>query len=121
MEDGHLSQQQLRVLASLRQRPGINLTALARGVGLSLPRASRVCSGLESAGLLSRSPADSDRREIGLALTPGGIARLERVEVRRVESLVDALGRMPARDRRGLVAGCRYLASSLTAMRAGGD
>lgn len=113
--DRHYPSLQLKVMAELREHPGSTLSSLARGVRLPLPRASRVCSGLEAAGMLSRRPSVVDRREIGLELTAAGGSLLKDIAARRADALVDALRQMTVRERRALAAGLRSLSASLDA------
>jgi DNA-binding MarR family transcriptional regulator len=105
----------LRVLLLVGERPGMNLTGLARATGLTLPRASRMCGGMESAGLLERRPVRADRREIELVLTPHGLTVLTDYRARRAAELTGILRRMPGTACAELLAGLRAFASSLTA------
>ncbi|MCZ1007164.1 MarR family winged helix-turn-helix transcriptional regulator [Streptomyces lydicus] len=106
----------LRVLRVVSVRPGRNLTTVAAAVGLGLPRASRVCAALESAGLLLRRPTAADRREIGLQLSPEGEAFLERFRASRVERMAAVLRRMPTDERGALVAALGELAVAVAAV-----
>ena len=106
----------LRVMTVVSDSPGRNLTAVAAAVGLSLPRASRVCAALESAGLLLRRPASTDRREIGLEVSPGGRALLERFRAVRRERMAAVLRRMPTEERCALVAALDELAFAVAAV-----
>lgn len=115
--DPRLLRHRLRVLLIVQDHPGINLTGLARAMGLTLPRASRMCSGMESAGMLERRPVIADRREIELALTPEGAALLADYRGRRAEEIAEIMRRMPADERRDLLTGLRAFAVSLDAVR----
>ncbi|GES33408.1 MarR family transcriptional regulator [Streptomyces angustmyceticus] len=111
-----LSPHGLKVLAVVSARPGRNLTSVAAAAGLGLPRASRVCAGLESAGLLLRRPTADDRRAIGLQLSPEGRAFLDRFRRRRVDRMAAVLRRMPADQRGALVAALGELVLAVAAM-----
>ncbi|MFI5756439.1 MarR family winged helix-turn-helix transcriptional regulator [Streptomyces sp. NPDC051569] len=115
--DRRLLPHRLRILLIVQERPGINLTGAARAVGLTLPRASRVCGGMEAAGLLERRPVLADRRGIELALTPEGAALLADYRSRRAAEIAEVMRRMPAGERRHLLAGLRSFSSSLAAVR----
>ncbi len=106
----------LRVMTVVSDSPGRNLTAVAAAVGLSVPRASRVCAALESAGLLLRRPAATDRREIGLEVSPGGRALLDRFGAMRRERMAAVLRRMPAEERCALVAALEELGLAVAAV-----
>ncbi|WP_028709105.1 MarR family winged helix-turn-helix transcriptional regulator [Propionicicella superfundia] len=51
----------------------VRLTALALRTNASLPRVSRVVTGLERKGLVGRSPCPLDSRATNAALTPAGV------------------------------------------------
>ncbi|MEU3186782.1 MarR family transcriptional regulator [Streptomyces sp. NPDC006923] len=118
--DPRLLPHRLRVLRIIRAHPGINLTALAKAVRLPLPRASRVCSGMESEGMLERHSVITDRREIGLSLTPEGEALLTDYRARRTAEITEVMRRMPAGDQRRLLTGLRSFTRSLAAVRGPG-
>jgi DNA-binding MarR family transcriptional regulator len=115
--DPRLLPHRLRMLLVIQEHPGINLTGLAGRVDLSLPRASRVCGALESAGLLERHAVAADRREIELVLTPAGAALLADYRARRATEIADVIRRMPVAARRELLAGLRSFTASLAAVR----
>lgn len=112
--DPRLLPHRLRVLTVVLGRPGVNLTGLAAAVGLTLPRASRVCSGMESAGLLERRPVAGNRREIELVLMPAGEALLRDFRARRNRKIAEAMGRMPVDERLALLSGLRSFSRSRT-------
>ena len=61
-------------LAMLSEAPErtLRMTALAARTNATLPRLSRVISGLEQSGLVVRRPCPEDRRATNAALTPAG-------------------------------------------------
>jgi DNA-binding MarR family transcriptional regulator len=63
---------QLRALLVIDDAGQLNLTALAAELGTSPSAASKLCSRLESAGLVTREVATLSRREILLVLTRSG-------------------------------------------------
>lgn len=71
-----LSFSALGLLGRLAAAPDgmLRLTTLARDMGLSLSRVSRVVDGLEGRGLLQRQPCPADARAINARLTPAGTA-----------------------------------------------
>jgi DNA-binding MarR family transcriptional regulator len=65
-------------LAMLSEAPNrtLRMTDLAVRTTATLPRLSRVISGLESAGLVERVPCPSDRRATNAVLTEAGWAKI---------------------------------------------
>ena len=65
-------------LAMLSEAPErtLRMTALATRTNATLPRLSRVISGLERAGLVTRTPCPSDRRATNAVLTEAGWAKV---------------------------------------------
>ena len=61
-------------LAMLSEAPErkLRMTALAARTNATLPRLSRVISGLEHSGLVVREPCPDDRRATNAVLTPAG-------------------------------------------------
>ncbi len=61
-------------LAMLSETPErkLRMTALAARTNATLPRLSRVISGLEHSGLVVREPCPGDRRATNAVLTPAG-------------------------------------------------
>ncbi|MFE2476143.1 MarR family transcriptional regulator [Streptomyces sp. NPDC059389] len=107
-----LSALQLRALTAVRGSPGINLTRLAEEVGAAAPATSRLCDRLEAAGLLRRSRADDDRREIVLTVTQSGREILEIVADRRTKAVHEILKRLSPRQRQDLLHGLQAFADA---------
>jgi DNA-binding MarR family transcriptional regulator len=61
----------LAMLSEAAERK-LRMTALAARTNATLPRLSRVISGLEQAGLVVREPCPEDRRATNAVLTPAG-------------------------------------------------
>ncbi|MFD8306918.1 MarR family winged helix-turn-helix transcriptional regulator [Streptomyces sp. NPDC059690] len=102
-----LSPHQLRALRILEAEPGQNLTALAEGMDIGLPTASRLCDRLEAAGLLERLLHPLKRREVQLVLTGRGRQVLSEVAERRAQALAAALATMTPGERAALSGGLR--------------
>lgn len=66
------------VLVQLSEAPGhrLRMTDLAEVVLLSRSGVTRLVDRLQRAGLVSRSPVESDGRGVAAQLTPAGLARL---------------------------------------------
>ncbi len=98
------------VLAALyRRRDGVTMSELSRMLLVSNGNATTVVDRLEADGLVRRTPVETDRRTVIVALTPEGMARFEtyatehEVEVDRlfgslseaeIDTLTDILKRM---------------------------
>ncbi len=93
---------QLRVLMMISTRGPMNLGAVAAGLDVSAPNASRICDRLLKAGLLHRSEDPADRRSITLTLTDEGRALIDRLGAHRRNSIRRVLRKMSAHDRESL-------------------
>lgn len=102
-----LSPHQLRALRILESEPGLNLTALAEGMEIGPPTASRLCDRLEAAGLLERELHPHKRREVRLNLTVHGQQVLREVAARRSHALAAVLALMEPSSREALSRGMR--------------
>ncbi|MEU3412722.1 MULTISPECIES: MarR family winged helix-turn-helix transcriptional regulator [unclassified Streptomyces] len=102
-----LSPHQLRALRILEAEPGLNLTALAEGMEIGPPTASRLCDRLEAAGLLERLLHPHKRREVQLVLTGRGRQVLNEVAELRSQALAAVLAGMRPADREALSRGMR--------------
>jgi DNA-binding MarR family transcriptional regulator len=100
------------VMAALyRRREGVTMSELSRMLLVSNGNATTVVDRLEADGLVRRTPSETDRRTVFVALTAEGLAQFERLaegheaEVARMfgglsdadlEALTDILKRMGA-------------------------
>ncbi|MFF8998228.1 MarR family winged helix-turn-helix transcriptional regulator [Streptomyces achromogenes] len=107
-----LSPHQLRALRILEAEPGLNLTALAEGMEIGPPTASRLCDRLEAAGLLERLLHPHKRREVQLVLTRRGRQVLSEVAERRSRALAVVLAGMDPAAREALSRGMRAFLSA---------
>lgn len=84
------------VMAALwRRQDGITMTELSRMLLVSNGNATAVVDRLEEEGLVRRTPSDSDRRTVMVALTPEGLARFETLAAdheAEIDRLFGALG-----------------------------
>lgn len=99
---GGLSLAQFRALAFLDRFKDPSLSAVAGHLGLSLPAMSRLMDSLVEQGLVQRRTGASDRRQVALAPTAGGLRLLEtaRAEIRR--QLAATLEKLSAGERAAL-------------------
>ncbi len=100
------------VMAALyRRREGVTMSELSRMLLVSNGNATTVVDRLEADGIVVRTPSDTDRRTVFVALTPAGVAVFEaqatphEAEVNRLfghldeadlDTLTDLLKRMGA-------------------------
>jgi DNA-binding MarR family transcriptional regulator len=89
---------QVSLLAALKHNPGITATELAERERVSAPGMSGHLVRMETAKLIERTRA-SDRRRIGLFLTPAGDKVLKSVRQRRTAWLVGRLERLEPGER----------------------
>ena len=75
-----LTPAQFGVLTVLRAGPGMDQSSLARALGFDKVTVLRVLRGLESRGLVQRSPAPTSRRNLAVALSPEGSALLDKAQ-----------------------------------------
>jgi DNA-binding MarR family transcriptional regulator len=94
---------QVALLAQIRRNPGITASELADRERMSAPGMSGHVGRLESAGLIERTRA-TDRRRIGLTLTPEGTKILATVRKRRTAWLTDHLQELTDDERETIVA-----------------
>jgi DNA-binding MarR family transcriptional regulator len=106
---GDVSTVQLRALTVLQETPGANLLQLAQGMGVTVSTTSRLVDRLVAAGFVDRRPSAQTRREISLALTRTGRARLRRYDDLRVAGLHACLERIPDEQRDAAVEGLRLI------------
>lgn len=77
------------VLAMLSEAPArtLRITGLAAQTNATLPRLSRVLTGLEKEGLVERRECSEDRRAKNVALTGAGQAKIMQSAPRHVENV----------------------------------
>jgi DNA-binding MarR family transcriptional regulator len=98
---------QLRVLILVGQQGTLNLNALARAMKVHPSNATRACDRLVAAGLLSRSDAAGDRRNLALELTDDGKALIDTLVEHRRIAVGAVLAQVPASQRRAIAAAMR--------------
>lgn len=75
-----LTPAQYGVLTVLQARTGLDQSSLARALGFDKVTMLRVLRGLEARGLVARSPAPANRRNLSISLSPEGAALLQQAE-----------------------------------------
>lgn len=102
---------QVRVLCVLARQGPMNVTGLARAVGIIASSASRLCDRLEAAGLLQRSANPDRRREITVSLSTEGRRRLQSFAEARRDDFAPILARMSTAGRAALLQGLTEFAA----------
>ncbi len=75
-----LTPAQFGVLTVLRASPGMDQSSLARALGFDKVTVLRVLRGLESRGLVQRSPAPASRRNLAVVLSAEGMELLDKAQ-----------------------------------------
>ncbi|MCU1595195.1 MAG: regulatory protein marr [Frankiales bacterium] len=112
-----MSTSQLQALLALEHRGPLNLTRFADALNVIPSSASRLCDRLVAADLVTRTPAETDRREVVLQLTSNGRKLVRQIRRLRREALDVALEQMGPRDRVSLLKGLTALGALLNEER----
>lgn len=75
-----LTPAQFGVLTVLQAHPGMGQSSLARALGFDKVTVLRVLRGLQARGLVTRGPAEENRRNVSVALTAEGEALLQQAQ-----------------------------------------
>lgn len=102
---------QLRVLVLLWTRGSMNVSTLARHLGVDVSNASRTCDRLEASHLVARRPDEQDRRTVGIVLTGSGSAFVDDLMRSRRALLEDVVSRMSPEQQRTLAEGLEAFAA----------
>jgi DNA-binding MarR family transcriptional regulator len=103
---------QLRVMMMMATRGPMNLVAVAAGLEVSSPNASRICDRLLKAGMVDRREDADDRRHVTLTLTTEGRMLINRVIRHRRKAIRRTLRTMTQPDRDSLAIGLEAFASA---------
>jgi len=102
---------QVTLLWQISEHPGIGLRALAELEGIATPTVSGLVDRLQRARLVSRVRSETDRRRVGLTITPAGRRLLVAVRVRRTVWLTERLEHLDPGARRAIEAAISPLAA----------
>ena len=86
-----VSPHQVGLMVSIKYAPGVTVGELASEERVSTAAMSKRISRLERDGLVTRTPSETDRRQVGLSLTEEGQRALRRVRSRRTAWLASRL------------------------------
>jgi DNA-binding MarR family transcriptional regulator len=91
-----VSPHQVGLMVSIKYAPGVTVGELATEERVSTAAMSKRVSRLERDGLVTRTPSETDRRQVGLTLTDEGQRVLRRVRSRRTAWLASRLDTLSA-------------------------
>ncbi|MEZ0357308.1 MarR family transcriptional regulator [Mycobacterium sp. ENV421] len=94
---------QFRTLVILSTRPPVNLATLAGLLDVAPSTTGRMVDRLVTAGLIDRQPHPESRRELVVELTARGREVVKAVTAHRRDEIAEVVGKMPPRERQGLV------------------
>ncbi len=112
---------QLRVLVMLSQVEPLNLTAVARALGVNASNASRTCDQLVTGGLVDRRADVTDRRSISLSLTPAGRRLVGRLMTHRRSVFAKVVEHLDEGDCQALSRGLEAFLRAAEALSTGED
>lgn len=95
-----LSAAQLFVLSELGKTPAVSLGELAARTSTDQSSVSAVVARLVDAGLVTRQRAEGDARRLELSLSRAGKSALEKAPPIVQEVILEAVGRLPAVERK---------------------
>lgn len=95
---------QVTLLVLISQHPGIGLGELAEHERIATPTASGLVDRLQRAQLIERVRSETDRRRVGLTITPAGRRKLVEVRARRTVWLTERLQRLDPAGRAAIEA-----------------
>jgi len=108
-----ISPSSVTLLVAIQGAPGIGVKELAERERMSAAGMSQQVERLVGAGYVARTPSESDRRRIGLALTDEGRRVLRRVRSRRTLWLSRRLGTLTPEELAAIDAAAAPLARLL--------
>ncbi|MBI4171156.1 MAG: MarR family transcriptional regulator [Actinobacteria bacterium] len=104
---------QVTLLSGIKTNPGLSQRELAERERISGAAASAHVDRLERAGLVRRTRSETDRRRIGLEVTPKGLRVLEQVRRRRTAWLAERLETLSPEQRDAIESALEPLAALL--------
>ena len=109
-----ITSRQATLLSVIREHPGLSLRELAALERISAPSLSGHVDRLESAALIERVRSGSDRRRVGLELTPAGDRLLRKVRAQRTTWLAERLAELSPEQVDAIEAAIEPLSALLT-------
>jgi DNA-binding MarR family transcriptional regulator len=103
---------QYRALVVLASRGPQRMVDLARSLEVTPSTAGRMCDRLLRKGLIRRTRARADRREVQVSLTAAGRAVVDEATARRRAMLAGILGRLSGREQLAVASAFRAFATA---------
>jgi len=116
-----LTHTQFAILAAVDTAEGLNMSALAERLDLSVPTIVRAVDALERKGLVTRQRSTIDHREVAIVVTPDGASIHNEVRVARRDRLVRVLASLSEEELDGFLRGYEALARALTTVESADD
>ena len=113
-----LTHTQFAILAAVDNPEGLNMSALAERLDLSVPTLVRAVDALERKCLVTRQRSARDHREVAIVLTPEGAEAHTRVRNARRDRLMRILATLSDDELDGFLRGYEALARALTTVDA---
>ena len=104
---------QVTLLYLISQNPSIGVGALAERERIATPTASGLVDRLERSQLIKRVRSETDRRRVGLTITPAGRRKLVAVRARRTVWLAERLSLLEPSQRAAVAAAVEPLRNLL--------
>jgi DNA-binding MarR family transcriptional regulator len=104
VRDVGVSPEQVALLVAIKYAPGVGVRDLAATERVSPPAMSNHVDRLERLGLVARTPSATDKRRVGLTLTPEGDRVLRRVRSRRTAWLSTRLAALTPEQQEAVAA-----------------
>ena len=95
---------QKRILILLRETAGMTQKELTARLGVQPGSASEVLNKLEQAGMILRTPSETDRRTMDIRLTPDGEAAAKEASAKRAERHEQMFAVLSAEEKADLIA-----------------
>ncbi len=95
---------QKRILILLKESGGTTQRALTQRLNIRPASASEVIGKLEAAGLIQRTPSESDRRTADIRLTQQGLLQAEQAQLHRRQRHVQMFSCLTQEEKRTLLA-----------------
>ena len=115
---GELTVAQIRVLFRLRNLGPMPSSALASGLGVTLPTVTSVIDRLVAKELVERTDDAADRRRVIVGLTAAGREIVERIQQGRRARLSRAIDALDERELVALITGLEALAAAADSLDA---
>ncbi|GHJ43708.1 hypothetical protein Cs7R123_10500 [Catellatospora sp. TT07R-123] len=111
---------QIEVIRALPRGTSATPGELAVRLGLSRPTVSNLLRAMDTAGLITRTPSDTDRRQVSIAASATALDLFERFDRAGTALVADAAATLPDSDRQALAAALpalERLRDAITAQR----